>query len=417
MRVPATRKTESRVGAGVLPAVMDAADGVYLVFDEAVQSAEMADAIELRRQGEILEGETSRVGGSVLKWHSMSTDLGGNFHLGGQYSLSVVGVEDLAGNAAEVGAMSFTHATESVPMGESAYGVTTLFQGRTWHGDLGMYYYRARWYLPEGGVFGERDPVGYGDGQSVYGAFLSSPANRLDPSGFSALTKKEKLIIQNEFVPYFETRNKLLEFLNGVVSKEPVFGAVLLTPYLPDRKHVEFGGALVWRYYFKSSSGEMKFRDVTQYGDYSLKSDTLAFNLGDGDSIEWSVLILAHETAHRQKYLAFGLPNDELRLETYNEDQERFAWFVTYEFARWLIREGAARSEQPTDARDTVARLGPSGHFESELFKRKYGADYQGKLSKDFRGYRFDHLERIDKDGHQRVPFRDGPWEEIPEVE
>jgi len=156
----------------VLLAVMDASDGVYLVFDEAVQSEGMADAIELRRQGALLEGETSRVSGSVLKWHSTSTDLGGNFHLGGQYALSVVGVEDLAGEAADVAAMSFTHlavegqvliarqaATESVPVAGSAYGLTTLFQGRTWHSDLGMYYYRARWYLPEGGVFGERDPV------------------------------------------------------------------------------------------------------------------------------------------------------------------------------------------------------------------------------------------------------------------
>jgi len=106
-------------------------------------------------------------------------------------------VEDLAGNSAEVAAMSFTHlagedgqvliarqaASESVPVAASAYGLTTLFQGRTWHGDLGMYYYRARWHLPEAGVFGERDPVGYHDSVSFYQSMMNSPFNWADPWG------------------------------------------------------------------------------------------------------------------------------------------------------------------------------------------------------------------------------------------
>jgi len=203
----------------VLLAVMDAADGVCLVFDEAVQSEGMAGAIELRRQGALLEGETSRVSGSVLKWDSTSTDLGGNFHLGGQYSLSVVGVEDLAGNSAEVAAMSFTHlavegqvliarqaASESVPVAGSAYGMTTLFQGRTWHGEQGMYYYRARWYLPEGGVFGERDPLGYGDSADLYQVLGYQPAGIVDPFGLKITTQPRGKI---------KVGKKTIHFLNA----------------------------------------------------------------------------------------------------------------------------------------------------------------------------------------------------------
>lgn len=68
-------------------------------------------------------------------------------------------------------------------MVESAYGLTTLFQGRTWHADLGMYYYRARWYLPDGGVFGERGPLGYHDSPSSYQWLGLAPVQLRDPSG------------------------------------------------------------------------------------------------------------------------------------------------------------------------------------------------------------------------------------------
>ena len=50
-----------------------------------------------------------------------------------------------------------------------------------------QYYYRARWYLPEGGVFGERDPLGYQDSVSFYQPLMNSPFNWNDPWGWSAV--------------------------------------------------------------------------------------------------------------------------------------------------------------------------------------------------------------------------------------
>jgi len=46
-----------------------------------------------------------------------------------------------------------------------------------------QYSYRARWYLPEGGVFLERDPVGYGDSEDLYQVLGYSPVNFRDPFG------------------------------------------------------------------------------------------------------------------------------------------------------------------------------------------------------------------------------------------
>jgi hypothetical protein len=130
----------------LLVAVMDAVDGVYLLFDEAVTAGggDLTDAVTITRQGLPVAGETTGVEAHVLKWTPAEPT---TWLLGAQYALSGIDVEDLGGNAADVSALSFTHlavvdgqvliarraATESVPMGASAYGLTTLFQGPTWH--------------------------------------------------------------------------------------------------------------------------------------------------------------------------------------------------------------------------------------------------------------------------------------------
>jgi len=68
--------------------------------------------------------------------------------------------------------LAYAAPTDTQAEATSAYGVTNLFQGRTWHPDLGMYYYRARWYLPEMGEFAERDPVGPNEAFSYRGPAL-----------------------------------------------------------------------------------------------------------------------------------------------------------------------------------------------------------------------------------------------------
>jgi hypothetical protein len=46
-----------------------------------------------------------------------------------------------------------------------------------------VYYYRNRWYLPEAGVFGEKDPVGPVSSVDLYQALGRNPQNLLDPFG------------------------------------------------------------------------------------------------------------------------------------------------------------------------------------------------------------------------------------------
>jgi RHS repeat-associated protein len=63
----------------------------------------------------------------------------------------------------------------------SSLGTNILFTGRVFDAETGLYYFRARYFESELGVFISRDPLGFVDGQSVYqGWFI---AFSLDPSG------------------------------------------------------------------------------------------------------------------------------------------------------------------------------------------------------------------------------------------
>jgi len=63
------------------------------------------------------------------------------------------------------------------------------YTGRRWDADLGLYYYRARWYDPELGTFLETDPIGSLDYINLYSYVGLDPMNATDPSGKIILNK------------------------------------------------------------------------------------------------------------------------------------------------------------------------------------------------------------------------------------
>ena len=67
----------------------------------------------------------------------------------------------------------------------SLLATNVLFTGRVFDVETGLYYFRARYFEPELGVFISRDPLGFVDGKSVYqGHFIS--LLELDPFGLVA---------------------------------------------------------------------------------------------------------------------------------------------------------------------------------------------------------------------------------------
>ncbi|OYU77306.1 MAG: hypothetical protein CFE32_06410 [Alphaproteobacteria bacterium PA3] len=97
---------------------------------------------------------------------------------------SVVAITDAAGNVVSrrgYGSYGETDGAQLVGTGSHPFGYT----GRRWDPDLGIYYYRARWYDPTTGTFLQTDPIGSLDYINLYAYVGLEPGNGTDPMGLT----------------------------------------------------------------------------------------------------------------------------------------------------------------------------------------------------------------------------------------
>ncbi|MCP4147761.1 MAG: hypothetical protein GY757_08415, partial [bacterium] len=69
----------------------------------------------------------------------------------------------------------------------SKIGNNHLFHGRTFEPEVGLYYYRYRYYFPRIGRFLQNDPLGYQDSMNMYQGFNQNPVNYVDPMGLAII--------------------------------------------------------------------------------------------------------------------------------------------------------------------------------------------------------------------------------------
>jgi len=65
------------------------------------------------------------------------------------------------------------------------------FTGREWMPEIRLYYYRARYYAPEGARFVSEDPVGHHDSVNLYLYVRNTPTIRVDPTGLESMNTTE----------------------------------------------------------------------------------------------------------------------------------------------------------------------------------------------------------------------------------
>ncbi len=97
------------------------------------------------------------------------------------------GVTSLDGQLGELTTQTFTYDAYGLLASGSATATAYLYTGEQWDNDVGAYYLRARWYLPEWGRFLSRDSFeGTPNDPLSLHKFLyasANPVNLVDPSG------------------------------------------------------------------------------------------------------------------------------------------------------------------------------------------------------------------------------------------
>jgi len=164
-------------------------DGKFSIeFSEEIDPVSAANAIGLTYATGTINGTSSLEDARTILFNPASSLANAT-----EYTIAVKAtVIDLSGKALTAYSIKFTYTGKDLLIYqkpdpsehlESAIGNNTLFQGREFDTETGLYYFRARYLHPQLGRFLQTDPVGYKDSMNLYQSFGNNPVNFVDPMG------------------------------------------------------------------------------------------------------------------------------------------------------------------------------------------------------------------------------------------
>jgi RHS repeat-associated protein len=160
---------------------------LILNFNETINPSSITNSVEIEYGGNIITGSIEITGDNQIKFTPS-----GNLSPNVDYIIKVKDIKDAAGKTIEVFSYNF-ELNQEVSLvfnysvlaknTHSLYGNNSLMHGRDYEPEIGLYYFRNRYYHPQLGRFLQQDPNGYEDSLNTYQAFNQNPVNFNDPFG------------------------------------------------------------------------------------------------------------------------------------------------------------------------------------------------------------------------------------------
>jgi RHS repeat-associated protein len=192
-------------------------NNIVIIFNEEIDPDTTTYEVELEKNNIKIDGTLVRTGANEYKFFPS-----GGLVKDAQYMLRMSGFKDLSGNAMDDLEHSFVSTYNNTLIFEasiltannhSVVGNTSLMHGRDYEPEVGLYYFRNRYYHPVLGRFLQQDPMGYEDSLNTYQAFGMNPVNFTDP--FGELTYSEFLDIKaTDMILKGYSPDEILEFIN-----------------------------------------------------------------------------------------------------------------------------------------------------------------------------------------------------------